>query len=394
MGCSNSSPNSEVHPKPENLPHISKTEAELLLDNTSGNKEEFPWQVQLLQSVIMENADVKHRELPFRFHNSFGIYWETVSNRQVAFHVGSDKLYEVNLDTFESYQVAGPGNGPSEISHATSLFQAEDTVYVAGSDGRVRSFNCQSEPCEYNKSFKIGASIQGGTSMPGGVALMTQPFMTEENRIENRHSAYMYNHTGTFQRAFGDSYDSNNWMVKDLYSQGDINFDGTNKVFILFFSHFPYLYVYTKSEELIGAFKIPEFDQSKVMFDTKSGGRSVDINSLITRLNKIADGKYVLRISHNNDFRDEEGRSVYNREYDFFYLKLDVKELSFVGRYTHQGYEIKDVQVTKNGVFTSSGGIQYFTGRQGIRWFLYSINTKNDAHCLWWRSFSSVLYLL
>lgn len=183
-------------------------------------------------------------------------------------------------------------------------------------------------------------------------------------------------------------------MVKDLYSQGDINFDGTNKVFILFFSHFPYLYVYTKSEELIGAFKIPEFDQSKVMFDTKSGGRSVDINSLITRLNKIAHGKYVLRISHNNDFRDEEGRSVYNREYDFFYLKLDVKELSFVGRYTHQGYEIKDVQVTKNGVFTSSGGIQYFTGRQGIRWFLYSINTKNDAHCLWWRFFSSVLYLL
>ncbi len=364
FGCSNTSSQTEVHPIPDLLPHSGFKGYEVARDESKKNNELLPWQIELLQQTLSDSSSIVQKQLPFKFHNSFGVYWVSLPGRLVAYHVGSDYLFEIDLITLEAYQVAGPGNGPSEISYSTSLFQARDTIYIAGSDGRVRSFDCTSTPCEYSNSFKIEQSIRAGTVSTEGIALMTQQFMTEENRSENFESVHVYDYTGTFKNRFGESYQSNNWMVRDLYSQGDLEFDEKAGVYILYFSHIPNLYFYSVSMELIDVIKIPNFEQSQVFYDTKSGGRSVEINSLITRLNRIDDRKYALRVSHNYDTRDDEGRPVYNRKHEFYYLKADENKLRFVGEYTHRGYEIKDIQITERGIVMSCGGINYFVGKQ------------------------------
>lgn len=343
-----------VHPQIDRIPHYDE---EAITIAPEFREVDFPVSVHMLRDFLHNTDEFSYQALPAELASAHGMDTEEFGDRLIVLHIADNQLLEINRETGDYRRIAEQGSGPGDIAHPYGLTRSDEHLYVIGQDMRISVFDCSQWPCEFEEEIPLEYSGLGGTVFNEHIAVLSHTPLAPGGEVElNDEAIFIYNYDGEVDAAFAPAYDTDFWLVLDMYLQGDVLYEASSEKFLVFYQHLPFLYVYNREFELDKKYHIPSFKQSRVRYDTDRHSRSVDINSLLLRITPLSGhGDYLLTVSHRLEAEADDAE--YRTEFDYYYLNTGRQESSYIGSYKTGEDFHTDIQLLTDGILINEGGI-------------------------------------
>lgn len=260
----------QVHPTPERLPHadaapISVSEAEAC-DLTS-----VPASLERLQAHINgDDAMARANRIPVNVPENSMVELASLNEDLVLILVtrpGMEALWSYHIPTDNVSQVARRGQGPGEVMFPNDLAVQGSKAYVSMGTRRIATFACDSASCTHRKDVRTQfqpTQIEASGDRFATTGMLPLRGETEIDTL--RGTIHHVDMAGTLTGSFGESYQTNAWLVKEWFAKNKglaALLDGS---YAVHYNIIPRLYTYDSNQTLRHIIEIDDFLQPTFVY--------------------------------------------------------------------------------------------------------------------------------
>lgn len=256
--------------------------------------------------------------------------------------------YDIPLD--RAVKVAGSGSGPGELNFAGDLTVRGEYAYVAQSDMHIDAFSCGPDSCAYTNTIQTGFQLRtvANRGEKGFVAMGLIPMSKDRQRLETLEGALqLLNANGDIVTSFGETYDTEAWLLKDYYKRGgNLHYDEGRDMYVRSAQSLPRIYLYDSRGSLQKVYKIKQYIQPVIDYDPEKRKRGTpdqeDFSELVES-RFLEDGSILATVKTyvRSSPKTTEHKTHY--KFDYYVIRPERGCSSFIGsdeNVTYDGGEI------------------------------------------------------
>lgn len=328
-----------THPVEERIPYHDREAIPITKDQTIEALPDSPESLQVLASWLQDPPAIDTTQLGF-FVDSPGVFGSfgvaSIGADRVILFDGQHRLFEHNLQTGKTTQIARQGDGPGELKGAYDLMRDASSVYVSRPGRRVEHFTCDPTPCEHSETIRLPVepfAVAGRDQGLAALGLSVEVIQGGESK-EFGENIHLIDPGGTVDRSFGAVYLTTRPMVWQKYIRyNSLVYANNQNRYIHTSGYLPYIWTYNKDGNIHNIFRINNYSLAKFEYDSKdrsmSGSKTDDYHRM--RSLSILNSKFIIsKVEHPKE-----------DEVDYYAINLEDNEPYFVGTDSY-GEDIED----------------------------------------------------
>lgn len=357
-----------VHPVEKSIPHSDVVSDKLEALDAAEILSELPGNVQLLYKFLNdEKLQFKTTELNVLTTDRIDISTLDDSGFLIL-EKDENRLIQYDLTNDDFNIIAEQGRGPGDLFFSKELSVYKSKALISMQGRQLSVFNCESTPCVYETTIKTDYNNYSLAATDNHLYFLGIPQIRGDQSNSTGSLAQFTVHkadrNGRIERSFLPNYDHESPILRDrIMSRGSVRTFADYDKTIVTFDHFPYLFTYDNSGELISKFELPDFIPAKnIEYNSANRGILNTWNGDYTYLHYTStlEGRWLLkRIAEfrNVEYSMQDGITG-EMWYSYYIFDVEDKEL----------YEIGDDSPTSFGgsrrLFLVDGGV--ISSKDGI----------------------------
>lgn len=328
-----------THPVEERIPYHDREAIPITKDQPLEALSDPPASLQVLASWLQNPQAIDTTHLGFFVENpgplrSFDVA-SIGANRMVVFD-GRHRLFEHNLQTGETTQIARQGGGPGELKGAYDLMRDGSSLYVSRQGQRVEHFTCEPEPCEHSETIRVPVEPFAIADRDQGLAafgLSVEVIQGGESKKFGK-NIHLIDTEGAVERSFGPVYLTTRMMVWQKFMRyNSLAYASNHDRYILSTGYLPYVWMYDENGNINSVFRIKDYSLARFEYNSKDKSMSIsktDDYHRVSSLSMLSRKFVVFSVAYQ-----KEG------EVDYYAINLQDNEPYFVGTDSY-GDDIED----------------------------------------------------
>lgn len=334
-----------------------------------------PRELRTLSLFLDEPTKIDTTRLDVLLKGSSSVDVASVSSDRFVLLVGhpENRLYEHDLRTGTTTQIAKPGSGPGRLQFAEAVAHSDTAVYVTRQDRRIDRFDCTTVPCTYDESIRLQFGPMALTATDDRLATVGIPVMEGEGMTMDDWSGaiQILGSDGSIEQTFGRTYQTEHYLMLDNYTRNSsLIYIGSQNEFVLARENLPLLWTYGKNGSPESVWTIEDYAPLTIKYfpsERKTHKEFEDDYSTL-RLQDVIAGRFaVATVSRTNFSPSSSDLFLAHIDYDALDSKTD--ETYYLGRDAPRD-EIIDrlfLVTDEHQVLVEDGGVAVVTGTQSSR---------------------------
>jgi hypothetical protein len=182
-----------------------------------------------------------------------------------------NRLFEYNLQTGATTQIASKGSGPGQLKFAEAMVRRNASVYVARQDRRIDRFNCADAPCSYQETTRLQFSPMAAAAAEDYLAVTGEPMLGGEGmKAEDLSGAVqIIGSEGNLQQAIGRMYQATHFLVLSNYVRNtSLIYSETQSRFVIASPKLSFIWAYGEDGEQVSVWTIEDFEPLPLEYDS------------------------------------------------------------------------------------------------------------------------------
>lgn len=355
-------------PQTKNIPHYNDDHIAITKKTSFSQLPDKPDELIELHNYLVDPEKFTPQKL-----NVIATVNEVISlarNRLLMLDSRDNRLFEYDVKTDNSIDVATHGKGPGDLNFATDMEKGDDTVYIA-QNMQVSRFKCGKGPCQYIGTTEL-KSMPYSLALDGDFMVFSSSMIVRgakgpklDEKLDNLKAVHVVNATGREIGEFGDTYKTDGqWMLlQPFVSESLVRYSPASKTFLLAFKQFPLIYTYSDDFKLKHIYKIDDFILGKQKYDTRTGMLKI-VEGDYSRINQLqAVGKHDVLVETDT----YTNRHVVNKHYvsnhkiDYYAVYPGIEKSYYVGGLKLKNSDVNErIYPTSQGLIISKKGSLYW----------------------------------
>lgn len=358
-----------AHPIPRNMPHTDVEPKKIKIQSIEEAEaiSSFPETLKLLHK-FMDEDQVLNEQQKLDILTTGDIKIASLDEiNLIILDRDKNKLWQYNLKTNESNEIASQGRGPGDLIFSKDIAVFDNKLLVSMQGYKISIFNCSAGVCEYEKTLKNeinNYSVTAGEEV--FYVLGIPPFGRDQDpdpTNSDQYSIHKFNYTGKLQTSFSPVYRHRAPLVRDrLTAKGDVNYFLNYNTIAATYSFYSNIYLYNSNGELKGKLKVPDFQQPYYAYKNIDGNESGRVlyndNSSIIHSTKIKDKWLLLTVREQRDVEFISIKKGFKGDEWYAYYAFNINTSSFykIGRdkKSHKPSTGKFIYPTNGGLLVNN----------------------------------------
>ncbi len=357
------------HPEPERMPHPDIQAIELdLVDNDSALAD-MPENLQLLYHFLNDGNHNKHiQKLDLHVSSQASFHAASIDeNTLIILDQRRNRLIQYSLGEDDFIELAPEGRGPGDILFTRDLQVFNNRIYIAMQGFRISIFNCETFPCEYERTISTDFNNYSVSPASNYVTVLgLYPFGREQDpdpENYNLPAVHIINREGDVKQSFSSVYRHMQPIIREqMNSRGTVISFPDRRSHFLLYSFFPYIYSYDNQGYLQNKYRLPNFQQGYYDYNEieRRGRFRHNDNSAITNATKLNNEWVILQIRNREDMYWNNGLRG-KHWYSYYAFNADSHELHKIGEDSiYNTGEGRAIYTTEHGLVINEGGTSLY----------------------------------
>lgn len=359
-----------AHPKEDNIPFVDHDHEVIGHDQAIHQSSDPPDVISLFYNLLSSDYDPDKEKLDFYATYSDRFESASLSNKKlVMLDKAEDRFVSYDLENHAYQQLAENGQGPGDVMFTQSMEVQDDTIYVGMEDLRISRFILENNSIIYDHTLQTEIVPFSITLTSSELVTMGQPLVQDYDPDDKaaEYAAHILNRDGDISKSFGQSYQSDIYMLKNILDRGSIEYSPENNIYALAFNAFPYIYLFNEETELSKTFKLPNFELSSLHYYSDEMRLRREENqeeSVIYHTTTIGSDWIIVHTFTNINPRSEtNGEIIHDVRYDYYAINISKQKSYYIGNMkTESGQPQQRFHLSDYGILINKEGKLYWKG--------------------------------